>query len=282
MTPAVTLWVWYGVSACHASDLSGTHGWTWHTPNMAHSCPEARCLVSGERRHAMRVEHAPVRPGWSCLQRALVLSIGLVVGGCAASHTAAVATPTPTTNVLPSATQVVPPTPLGGRLGPAPATCAAMLPQQTFTMASGFGGGFSDPLSFSGGAPVWELGLYSPLQAGQLSPDSPYPSFKVMWIVGPNVTAPVTLRGHDVHTGAPLWFQIYPSNSLPITDPNTQSLYTTDAVLDARAPNRGSTDNSKGHWGIWGIGLVPLAAGCYELEVSWASGQWRAVVAAGA
>jgi hypothetical protein len=148
-------------------------------------------------------------------------------------------------------------------------------------MASGFGGGFGDPVTFSGGGEVWELGLGSPLQAGQLSQDNPYPSFKVMWIVGPNVTEPVTLRGRELQTGAPLWFEIYPSNAEPISG-QTQSVYTVRAVLDPSAPNRGSTDNSKGHWAIWGIGLVPLAAGCYQLDATWATGGWHTVFAVGA
>jgi hypothetical protein len=52
-------------------------------------------------------------------------------------------------------------------------------------------------------------------------------------------------------------------------------------VLDPAAPNRGGTTNSKGQWGIWGIGIIPLAAGCYDLEVAWTGGHWHTVFAAG-
>lgn len=162
----------------------------------------------------------------SSLTRALplLLVFWLAASGCAAGQASAVATQAPTHTASPTATRGVPPTPVGERLGPFPTQCAVVPPPQIFTMASGFGGGFGDPATFTGGGPAWELGLGSPLQAGQLSQDNPYPSFKVMWIVGPNVTQPVTLTGHEMQTGAPLWFEIYPSNAEPISS-QTQSVY---------------------------------------------------------
>ena len=214
----------------------------------------------------------------------LLLAALLMLAACSAGQSTTPATAaTRSPIVAPAATvpPVLPPTPAGSALGPAPPNCPVLLPPQTFTMASGFGGGFSDPVSFTGGSPVWELGLSSPLHSGQFGgPDNPYPSFKVMWIVGPNVTQPVTLTGHELHAGAPLWFEIYPTNAAPIT-PQTRSVYTMQAVLDPTAPNRGGTTNSKGHWGIWGIGIIPLAAGCYDLDVAWPGGHWHTVFAAG-
>jgi hypothetical protein len=214
----------------------------------------------------------------------LLLAALLMLAACSAGQsTAPATTATRSPIVAPAATMtpVLPPTPAGSALGPAPTNCPVLPPPQTFTMASGFGGGFIGPVSFTGGSPVWELGLSSPLQAGQFGgPDNPYPSFKVMWIVGPNVTQPVTLTGHELRAGAPLWFEIYPTNAAPIT-PQTRSVYTMQAVLDPASPNRGGTTNSKGHWGIWGIGIIPLAAGCYDLEVTWTGGDWHTVFAAG-
>jgi hypothetical protein len=214
----------------------------------------------------------------------LLLAALLMLAACSAEESTAPATAaTRSPIVAPAATMtpVLPPTPAGSVLGPAPTNCPALPPPQTFTMASGFGGGFIDPVSFTGGSPVWELGLSSPLHSGQFGgPDNPYPSFQVMWIVGPNVTQPVTLKGHELHAGTPLWFEIFPTNAAPIT-PQTRSLYTMQAVLDPASPNRGGTTNSKGHWGIWGIGIIPLAAGCYDLEVAWTGGDWHTVFAAG-
>ncbi len=173
-----------------------------------------------------------------------------------------------------------PPT-ASGPLGPAPTTCPASPHLQTMTQDH-FGGGFSSPISFQGGSFVWQLGLPtdgSPIQLHQDNVHS-YSSTKVMWVVGPNYAQVVTLSGHEVHTGAPLWFEIYPSNSQPISS-STPSTYYTQAPLDPAAPNRGSTDNSTGHWNIWGIGLIALTAGCYELDATWSGGGWQAIYAIG-
>src|SRR5258708_6201633 len=183
----------------------------------------------------------------------LLLAALLMLAACSAEQSTAPAAATAATRspiVAPAATMtpVLPPRRAGSVLGPAPPNCPALPPPQTFTMASGFGGGSIDPVSFPGGSPVWELGLSSPLHSGQFGgPDNPYPSFKVMWIVGPNVTQPVTLAGHELQSGAPLWFEIYPSIAAPITA-QTRSVYTMQAVLDPASPNRGRTTDSKGHW----------------------------------
>lgn len=113
------------------------------------------------------------------------------------------------------------------------------------------------------------MGLGTALQLDQNGSADPYPSTKVMWVVGPSFARPVTLTGHELHTGAPLWFQIYVAP------------YTTHAVLDPTAPNRGTTDNSTGHWNIWGVGVIVLASGCYELDVTSTGGDWKMVFAAG-
>jgi hypothetical protein len=98
---------------------------------------------------------------------AMLVAALLVLAACSAEQSTATATRSPVVSPAPSMTPVLPPTPAGSSLGPAPTNCPALPPPQTFTMASGFGGGFSDPVSFTGGSPVWELGLGSPLRAGQ-------------------------------------------------------------------------------------------------------------------
>jgi hypothetical protein len=151
-------------------------------------------------------------------------------------------------------------------------------------MVTDFGGGFIGTTTFTGSSPAWKLGLpsgSSPLQLNALEGPTPYPATKVMWVVGPNFAQPVTLTGHDVRTATPLWFQLYPSNGIPTDNPDALTAYTTHLVLDPAAPNRGSTENSSGHWNIWGIGVMVLAAGCYELDVTWSTGSWRSVFAAG-
>jgi hypothetical protein len=142
-----------------------------------------------------------------------------------------------------------------------------------------FGGGFIGTVSFQGGSPAWQLGLGSDgIVHLHQSREYSYSSTKVMWVVGPNYPLPVTLSGHEVNSGAPLWFEIYPSNDII---GGGASSYTTQAPLDPAEPNRGSTDNSTGHWNIWGIGIIALTAGCYELDATWSGGGWQAIYAIG-
>lgn len=204
-------------------------------------------------------------------------AIVLLLGACDAStsrtptptHTA-IATPLPTRPSEPQPSPVV-------SLDPAPGDCTAVPPPDTFTTTDGFGGGFSGGFAFAGRSPVWGEGISTALHVP--SNRGEYPSMKTMWVVGPNFAKPVTLTGRDLRGGTPLWFEIYPSLGGPL--PSTASVYTTRAVLDPAAPNRGATDNSTGHWNIWGIGLYVLKSGCYQLDATWDGGSWRAIFAAG-
>ncbi len=217
------------------------------------------------------------------------------LGGCGGGQVAQRATPTkgaaatlapsPTMAPLGSPTATpdrkTRPPALKGPLGPAPTNCPASPTLQTFTMEN-FGGGFFGTFTAYGASPAW--GMLGPggnaiLLQGDSSQS--WPSTKVMWVVGPNYAEPVMLTGQDVRSGTPLWFQIYPSNSVPTSDPDADSIYTTHAVLDPNAPNRGGTENTTGHWGIWGIGLIALAAGCYEIKATWAEGSWSAIYSIG-
>lgn len=215
----------------------------------------------------------------------IALIVVLAVSACSASPRAVQPSPTSAADTqapTPLPTQPVnrPPSPVAGLLGPAPSSCPVVSPPSTYHEAD-FGGGFTGSVTFQGSAPAWEMGLGSPLNLEQYSGAVPYPSTKVMWVVGPNYAQPVTLTGHELQTGAALWFQVYPSNGVPTSNPDALSVYTTRAVLDPAAPNRGSTDNSTGHWNIWGIGVIVLAAGCYEVDVASAGGGWKMVFAAG-
>lgn len=172
----------------------------------------------------------------------------------------------------PVPTRVLPPK-VTSTLGPPPTDCPKAPPTKTLSVPN-FGGGFSADITFSGGSPAWELGIGTD---GVLAVQGlPYPGSKIMWVVGPNVQQPVTLSGRDLRSGVPLWFEMYPSNSGGGTD-----YYTTSAVLDPSAPNRGSTDNSEGHWNIWGLGIAVSAASCYQLDVRSSAGTWHTIFAAG-
>jgi len=209
-----------------------------------------------------------------------LLVLLLSATGCTLDHATEQSSPTttpyPQPTALPTATPGALPAAVTGSLAPAPTDCATVDPPQTFTLPADFGGGFfGDDITFTGSSPAWELGLGSPLRVQQPSVGQPYPSTKVMWIVGPNYFQPVTLSGRELRSHAPLWFEVYAGGVL------AASVFTTSATLDPRSPNRGSAEPSSGHWNIWGIGLLVLSAGCYELTVSWSGGSWRTVYAAG-
>ncbi len=209
-----------------------------------------------------------------------LLVLLLSASGCAFDRATAqsspTATPYPHSTALPSSTPGALPPAVTGLLAPAPTDCLSQAAPQTFTLPPDFGGGFfGDDTTFAGSSPAWELGLGSPLRVQQPSADQPYPSAKVMWIVGPNYFQPVTLSGRELRSNAPLWFEVYPGAA-------PTSIFTTHATLDPGAPNRGSTEPRSGHWNIWGIGVLVLSAGCYELDVTWSGGGWRTIYAAGA
>jgi len=202
----------------------------------------------------------------------------VVLAGCnqtstrTAQSTSTLGPTVPITSYTPTPPLELPPQ-VASALGPPPANCAKAAPAQTLTIPN-FGGGFMGTVTFRGGSPAWELGVGTD---GVLAvAGTPYPSTKIMWVVGPNVNQPVTLTGHDLRSGKPLWFEVYPSNNGGGAD-----YFTKSAVLDPAAPNRGSADNSAGHWNIWGIGIIATAAGCYQFDVTSSAGSWRATLAVG-
>jgi hypothetical protein len=227
--------------------------------------------------------------------RTTALLIGFVVGGCASSipspNSAGVVVrpasskslpPGNERSLLPSAPNASPGEtlpPVVASLAPVPTDCSPTAPPDTMALKN-FGGGFSDGGTVYGRVPVWTLGLPND---GVLLPqpvsenDERFPSFKVMWIVGPNETQPVTVSGRERSTGEPLWFQIYPANA----GPDVGSTYTTTLRLDPARPNRGQTTNAGGDWSIWGIGVGARAAGCYSMTVASSKGAWTIDLAVG-
>jgi hypothetical protein len=200
----------------------------------------------------------------------------VVLAGCnqtstrTAQSTSTLGPTVPITSYTPTPPLELPPQ-VASALGPPPANCAKAAPAQTLTIPNF---GFMGTVTFRGGSPAWELGVGTD---GVLAvAGTPYPSTKIMWVVGPNVNQPVTLTGHDLRSGKPLWFEVYPSNNGGGAD-----YFTKSAVLDPAAPNRGSADNSAGHWNIWGIGIIATAAGCYQFDVTSSAGSWRATLAVG-
>jgi hypothetical protein len=214
--------------------------------------------------------------GVRSISKAVVGTCILVLAGCSAAMTSAPAhrPPQQTSPVTPQ----VQPTPVTGLLGPAPTRCPLSSSHlSTMKTTANFGGGFSAGVVFQGTSPVWETG-FGLFPGGTLhlnaNGPTPWPSTKIMWVVGPNYMQPVTLQGRDLLSGVPVWFDLHANGSAP-GSPNTL------VTLDPANPNRGSTQNTAGHWNIWGILLFFTQAGCYDVQSSWAGGQWQAVIAVG-
>jgi hypothetical protein len=211
--------------------------------------------------------------------RVSLLALLVTLAACASPAVRTQPTPTPASTPSPTATSVPFPSPLTRPLGLAPKSCPAGPPLDTFTIDDTFGGGFVGGDVFAGRSPVWTLYLNTGTTlslesfAGTVTP-SPYPATKVMWIVGPNYHQPVTLSGHELSTGAPVWFDLSAVGSGPGNPMTT-------AVLDPANPNRGDTGNTSGLWNIWGILLYFFAAGCYQIDAAWAGGSWQVLVAVG-
>jgi hypothetical protein len=221
------------------------------------------------------------------------MAVFLVVGACtspgpssagrsptATAPSTGPAFPASTVRVTPvTPTPAMTPAPPVRALGQVPSDCLQAAPPDSMTLRR-FGGGFSDGVVVRGQAPAWTVGLedgvlHVPPVSGD---DSPFPNAKVMWVVGPNETQPVTVSGREVSTGDALWFDVYPSNVAP----DLPSTYTTRLVLDPAVPNRGSAENEAGAWSIWGIGIGALTAGCYDLTVGSSRGSWTVRLAVGA
>jgi hypothetical protein len=85
-------------------------------------------------------------------------------------------------------------------------------------------------------------------------------AIKVLWVLEPGTSDPVTISGHDVDTGAPIAF-----------DPSNGSVSDT-MLLDPSNP--GTPDRRKG-WTAYPSELLLPEAGCYQIEASWTDGSWQ-------
>jgi len=176
-------------------------------------------------------------------------------------------TPTPTISTKPTSTPTLvsiptTPTPTTSPLGPIPRDCSpGPTPRSSLP---GIG-------PVIGGSKVWASGFDGS------HADIPIPSYdtytqhgwtwKIVWEVGPDYTQLVTIRGVNLRTGTPLWFQVTGNP-------------TTVAVLDPKHPDHpGSAVGID--WAEWGSYVFIPQAGCYYLQASWPGGSWRINFAAG-
>jgi len=170
--------------------------------------------------------------------------------------TAARATPTSPPTLLPTAT----PPPLEA----IPPNCAPGPTLHQIFPAIGPG---------IGNAPLWIFGFGGTHPVLRIDPQGTYVApygwtWKIIWEVGPHLLSVITLRGKNVHTGAPIWFQLLDG---PIVS---------SAVLDPQHPDHPVPVAGEGY-AEWGSYMFIPAAGCYQMEATWPGGQWSFPFAAG-
>ena len=83
---------------------------------------------------------------------------------------------------------------------------------------------------------------------------------KVLWLLEPGTSVPVTLSGSEVETGSPIWFD--PSDG---ASGDTMS-------LDPKHPG---TPSQRHGWKEYPSLLEFPEAGCYRVQASWANGSWQ-------
>jgi hypothetical protein len=213
---------------------------------------------------------------------ALVALLLLLLAGCTLGPSRAAETPTatPATTQTPASAATAAHerhTPVPGLLDPAPADCPASVPPQTqeFTQF----GGFSGLVTLHGGGPAWIAGFYYDLllqQAPHLDARgyTPWPSVKLIWEVGPDVSQPVRVTATDLRTGASgYWFFKVPEEQAAA-----------ELTLDPASPVATVADYHgppEPGWQEWGAGLLFFSAGCYQLVASWPGGSWQIIVPVG-
>jgi hypothetical protein len=140
----------------------------------------------------------------------------------------------------------------------APSECSGPPPRRRH-VASAYG-------SLIGGGPLWG-GVYARLgRKGDAfhAEDAPRTEFgwriKVLWVIRPGRSEPVSIEGAERSTGERLWFEFVGEEP------------TTTLRLD---PNEPGVPPEAGHWREFPSYLYFPRAGCYGLESRWPEGSWE-------
>ena len=199
------------------------------------------------------------------LSQTIVLGLLFVTAACSqtapaprVSTSSTVIRPTPT--LFPTLVPTATPLPLGA----APSNCTPGPTVRPIFPQLGPG---------IGTAPLFVFGVEGGSRPLLIPPYDTYVSpygwtWKIIWEVGPHFSSKITLRGKNVHTGAPIWFQL-------LDEPIVSS-----AVLDPQSPDHPVPAAGAGYE-EWGSYIFIPAAGCYQIEATWPGGQWGFPFAAG-
>lgn len=186
------------------------------------------------------------------------LALSGVLVGCSASLPTTrgpLPTPSPFKVGLAATPTDVAPTP-SFCTGPRALPITASVPRRLSPM---FGDGI-------GGGPVYAVGLMDSA-AVSLENDSAlaqgWPA-KELWVINPRYRGQIALSGHNLVTGAPVWFS-FSGGSVPSTSTH---------------PKLNGYDGSVG-WTQFPSYVIFPQAGCYTVSAKWSTGSWRVIEAVG-
>ncbi len=136
---------------------------------------------------------------------------------------------------------------------------------------------YSGGIELVGASPAWIRRGYYPtiLHLNQLG-STPWPGTKILWEIGPNYSQAVMIQVSNLHTGALAWWG--QGGDRPPGAGHTLILAPNHPSNSAPANDHGLLP---GGWHEWGTYVYLLEAGCYLMQVSWPSGHWQGVFAAG-
>src|SRR5579885_3428127 len=238
--------------------------------------PDRRRVMAGALLRARQAGRSLHLAAWS-----LMCLLGLaLLGGCA-TEGPTVQRPTPTRLPAFTATPRSQPSPAAALLDPPPTDCPTSQPPQTITVTNQFG--IQGTGKLLGNAPVWITDYSYPATPLHLNAGgyTQWPQWKVVWEVGPDYTQPVQLQVRNLRTGELAWWGSQPNTWVGHVfrlDPNQP---------DSNGPgwyhgyHSGYPGTLAGKWNEWGSAFLITRAGCYALEVTWPTGQWSILFAAG-
>lgn len=146
---------------------------------------------------------------------------------------------------------------IAAELTQSPAGCPGPLPQ----VHSGQAGGFFGSTPLSGGIYARLDKATGAFQASQ-APRTQYGfRIKVLWVVAAHQASPVSLKGFNANTGAPILISLANISDRP----------SASVALDPLHPGTPSSHRGNSEFPSY---LYFPSAGCYRLQADWSNGSW--------
>jgi hypothetical protein len=192
------------------------------------------------------------------VHRLLRVAIVAALGSLLSCTTGAESSPSPSARKSVSASTTESPS-IAADLASAPTDCPTSRPllqhppgqRELFGGAPAYGAFYANPDSSSG---TFHIGGNTRMKR------QGWP-VKVLWVLEPGTTEPVTISGQETDTGAPIMFD-------PVNGPFSDTLQ-----LDPRYP--GTPTRLRGWKAYPSLVWFPEAPGCYLIEASWVDGSWQ-------